>query len=62
MSEHKKKRIYIAYSGGTIGIQASDKGFVPVAEFLTKKLANLREFVRPHMTELTLSEYEGLID
>ena len=46
-SVNKAKRIYIAYTGGTIGMQASDKGFVPVAGFLTETLANLPEFHRP---------------
>ncbi|MFC4699640.1 asparaginase [Glaciecola siphonariae] len=57
-----KKRIYIAYTGGTIGMQASEKGFVPVAGFLTDTLAHLPEFHRPEMPQFTLHEYDTLID
>jgi L-asparaginase len=29
------RSIYVAYTGGTIGMQKTDNGFVPVAGFLT---------------------------
>lgn len=57
-----KKHIYIAYTGGTIGMRASEKGFVPVAGFLTDTLAKLPEFHRPEMPDFTLHEYDMLID
>lgn len=57
-----KKRIYIAYTGGTIGMQASKSGFVPVAGFLGKTLANLPEFHRAEMPDFDLHEYDTLID
>jgi L-asparaginase len=58
----KQKHIYIAYTGGTIGMQTSDKGFVPVAGYLTKTLENLPEFHRPEMPLFTVHEYDTLID
>ncbi|HHR3971258.1 TPA: hypothetical protein ACS5ZY_004856, partial [Salmonella enterica] len=27
----QKKSIYVAYTGGTIGMQRSDKGYIPVS-------------------------------
>ncbi|WP_416304958.1 asparaginase [Neptunicella sp. SCSIO 80796] len=57
-----KKHIYIAYTGGTIGMRPSSKGYVPVAGFLTGTLANMPEFHRPEMPEFTLHEYPCLID
>jgi L-asparaginase len=62
MSIKPNKQIYIAYTGGTIGMQASDKGFVPVSGFLTETLARLPEFHRAEMPQFTLHEYDTLID
>jgi len=38
-----KKHIYIAYTGGTIGMRPSSKGYVPVPGFLADTLANMPE-------------------
>jgi L-asparaginase len=57
-----RKHIYIAYTGGTIGMQKSDQGYVPVAGFMEKQLAAMPEFHRPEMPEYTIHEYQPLID
>lgn len=57
-----KKKIYIAYTGGTIGMQASKNGYIPVAGFLTDTLNKMPEFHRPEMPEFTIHEYPHLID
>ncbi|MDN4503298.1 asparaginase [Alteromonadaceae bacterium BrNp21-10] len=57
-----KKRIYIAYTGGTIGMRPSDNGYVPAAGFLSDTLANMPEFHRPEMPLFDIHEYEHLID
>ncbi|MBO1520254.1 asparaginase [Oceanisphaera pacifica] len=57
-----KKKIYIAYTGGTIGMQKSDNGYVPVAGFVGKRLANMPEFHDPEMPDFHLNEYSPLID
>ncbi|RQW63181.1 asparaginase [Vibrio viridaestus] len=57
-----RKHIYIAYTGGTIGMQKSDHGYVPVAGFMEKQLAGMPEFHRPEMPEYTIHEYSPLID
>ena len=57
-----RKRIYVAYTGGTIGMQPSSHGYVPAAGFLSETLAKMPEFHRPEMPEFTLHEYDNLID
>ncbi|MDW6003605.1 asparaginase [Vibrio mangrovi] len=57
-----RKHIYIAYTGGTIGMQKSSHGYVPVAGFMEKQLASMPEFHRPEMPEYTIHEYDPLID
>nr|WP_136249666.1 asparaginase [Ningiella ruwaisensis] len=57
-----RKHIYIAYTGGTIGMRASENGFVPAAGFLGDTLAGLPEFHRPEMPNYTLHEYDTLLD
>lgn len=57
-----KKRIYISYTGGTIGMQPSKQGFIPAPGMMAQQLAELPELHRPEMPEYTLNEYSPLID
>lgn len=57
-----KKHIYVAYTGGTIGMRPSAQGFIPVSGFLSDTLANLPEFHRKEMPDFTVHEYDTLID
>ncbi len=57
-----RKRIYVAYTGGTIGMRPSSQGYVPAAGFLSETLAAMPEFHRAEMPEFTLHEYDNLID
>ncbi|QBG34652.1 asparaginase [Litorilituus sediminis] len=57
-----KKKIYVAYTGGTIGMKQSTQGFVPVKGHLTDSINNLPEFHRAEMPEFTINEYHPLID
>lgn len=57
-----KKRIYIAYTGGTIGMQKSANGYVPTAGFMAKRLAAMPEFHDQEMPDYHLHEYQPLID
>jgi L-asparaginase len=57
-----KKHIYIAYTGGTIGMKASSKGFIPAAGYLTETLAKMPEFHRKEMPSFTIHEYDHLLD
>ena len=57
-----RKKIYIAYTGGTIGMRPSTRGYVPAPGFLSETLAEMPEFHRPEMPEFTMNEYTNLID
>ncbi len=57
-----KKHIYIAYTGGTIGMRPSSQGYIPAAGFLTQTLAKMPEFNRQEMPDFTIHEYDSLID
>jgi L-asparaginase len=56
------KRIYVAYTGGTIGMMQSTQGFVPAKCHLTESIRALPEFHRSEMPDFTISEYHPLID
>ncbi len=58
----KRKRIYIAYTGGTIGMKKSAQGYVPVAGYLTETVNNSAEFNREEMPLFDIHEYCPLID
>ena len=58
----RRKHIYVAYTGGTIGMQPSQQGFVPVAGFLTQTLTGMPEFHRSEMPAFTVHEYDTLLD
>lgn len=58
----QKKSIYVAYTGGTIGMQRSDNGYMPVSGHLQHQLAQMPEFYRPEMPDFTVHEYAALID
>ena len=57
-----RKRIYVAYTGGTIGMQHSDQGYVPVPGFLTDTVKRMPEFYRAEMPEFDIHEYHPVID
>lgn len=57
-----KKRIYIAYTGGTIGMKPSKDGFVPAVGYLSQTIANMPEFYHQDMPEFEIHEYDPLID
>ena len=57
-----KKSIYVAYTGGTIGMQRSEQGYIPVSGHLQRQLALMPEFHRPEMPEFTIQEYVPLMD
>ena len=57
-----QKSIYVAYTGGTIGMQRSEHGYVPVSGHLQRQLALMPEFHRPEMPDFTIHEYHPLMD
>lgn len=57
-----KRCIYVAYTGGTIGMQKTEQGFAPVAGFLTNCIKAMPEFYHEEMPDFFISEYSPLID
>lgn len=57
-----KKHIYVAYTGGTIGMRPSSKGYVCVPGFLSETLSKMPEFHRDEMPQFTIHEYDQLMD
>lgn len=58
----QKKSIYVAYTGGTIGMRRSEQGYIPVSGYLQQQLTLMPEFHRPEMPDFTIYEYEPLMD
>ena len=57
-----KKRIYIAYTGGTIGMMKSADGYVPMPGYLGEQMAAMPELQADVMPEYTIAEYPTLLD
>ena len=57
-----RKNIYVAYTGGTIGMKKSHEGYVPDKGHLTASINGLPEFHRQEMPHFTINEYQPLID
>ncbi len=57
-----KKTIYVAYTGGTIGMQPSPQGYIPVSGHLQQHLQSMPEFHHPDMPNFVIKEYQPLID
>jgi L-asparaginase len=55
-------RVYIAYTGGTIGMQKTGRGYLPAPGFLQDLMAGTPEFNHPGVPEYTLHVYEPLLD
>ncbi len=57
-----KKRIYIAYTGGTIGMMPSQSGYVPAPGTLGRQMEQIPELVDRVMPSYEIHEYDPLID
>ncbi|NHB91740.1 asparaginase [Photorhabdus cinerea] len=58
----QKKSIYVVYTGGTIGMQHSSQGYIPVSGHLQHQLTKMPEFHRAEMPIFTIREHQPLID
>lgn len=56
------KHLYIAYTGGTIGMQRTPDGYAPAPGFLAEQMARMPELADPRMPMYTLHEYDPLLD
>ncbi len=57
-----RKKIYIAYTGGTIGMQKSARGYIPTPGFITEQMALIPELQDSSMPLYTICEYAVPID
>jgi L-asparaginase len=57
-----KPKVYIIYTGGTVGMQKTAKGFMPCPGFLTEQLHTQVQFKHESLPEFTVKEYSSLID
>jgi len=57
-----KKHIFVAYTGGTIGMKESTQGYIPVKGHLTASIKAMPDFHRAEMPSFTIHEYDPLID
>jgi L-asparaginase len=56
------KRIYVAYTGGTIGMKRTESGYAPEPGYLTAQIATMPEFQNPALPAFDLHEYDPLLD
>lgn len=57
-----KKRIYISYTGGTIGMRKNAQGYEPCHGFLEQQLAALPQLKDPSMPDYVINEHSALLD
>jgi len=56
------KHVYIAYTGGTIGMKKSAAGYVPISGYLQKQMQRLPELESSSLPAYTIHEYDPLLD
>ncbi len=57
-----RKKVYIAYTGGTIGMKRTADGYVPTSGYLERLMHNLPELKSDLLPEYDIGEYEPLLD
>ncbi len=57
-----RKSVYIAYTGGTIGMRRGPNGYEPAAGFLEEQMAALPVLSSPEMPHYQIHEYDPLLD
>ena len=57
-----RKRVYVAYTGGTIGMVRTSAGYSPEPGNLQKQLDQMPELRHPSMPFVELNEYSPLLD
>jgi L-asparaginase len=57
-----RKRVYVAYTGGTIGMKHTRDGYVPEPGYLQEQMQSMPELRHHSMPSFTINEYEPLLD
>lgn len=60
--QYMSQRVYIAYTGGTIGMQKTERGYLPMLGYLQDLMAGMPEFHHPAVPAYTLHMYDPLLD
>jgi L-asparaginase len=58
----QQRRVYIAYTGGTIGMATGAGGYEPAPGLLEREMAAIAELRHPSMPSFTVHEYQPLLD
>ena len=56
------KNVYIAYTGGTIGMQQVNGRYQPIPNFLQRLMADNPAFHHPELPQFTIHQYDPLLD
>lgn len=62
MKKNARRRIYIVYTGGTIGMRKSANGYVPTPGYLNDLMAAMPELKHREMPEIKIHAFDPLID
>jgi len=57
-----KKRVYIIYTGGTIGMRPTPEGYAPAPGYLADQIMAMPELANDLMPEVEIQEYDPLLD
>ena len=57
-----RKKIYIAYTGGTIGMQRVNGNYVPVSNSLQTQMSQIPAFQHPDLPDYVIHEFDPLLD
>lgn len=57
-----RKKVYVAYTGGTIGMQRVNGNYVPVSHSLQAQIDQIPAFQHPDLPEYVIHEYDPLLD
>ena len=61
-TEPMKKRVYIIYTGGTIGMRPTPEGYAPAPGYLAAQIMAMPELANDLMPEVEIEEYNPLLD
>ncbi len=59
---NSRKSVYIAYTGGTIGMRRGNHGYRPAPGWLEKQMQRMPELADPRMPRYEIHEYDPLLD
>lgn len=62
MKSIREKKIYVIYTGGTIGMVKTNKGYAPKQGYLLDKIKTIKDFYHNDVSDFEINEYPELID